>query len=127
MCLLHLSTIKTEQNEVHVPTANDGEHLSALITFNFSAKITHTPGILTPRDFHPDRSGGRVVSRWKSPDVMVNCELSLHVMVSVSSGENHPTLWQVWVWSENHPMLWLEWVFGFPVDALTLYKLTKLH
>ena len=93
--LWNLSTIKTEQNEVHVPTANDGEHLSALITFNFSAKITHTPGILTPRDFHPDRSGGRVVSRWKSPDVMVDCELSLHVMVSVNSGENHPTLWLV--------------------------------
>jgi len=37
-----MSTIKTEQNEVHVPTANDGEHLSALITFKFSATITHT-------------------------------------------------------------------------------------
>jgi len=44
---LCLSTIKTEQNEVHVPTANDGEHLSALITLKFSATITHTPGILT--------------------------------------------------------------------------------
>jgi len=41
-----------------VPTANDGEHLSALITFKFSAKITHTPGILTPGDCHPDMSGG---------------------------------------------------------------------
>ena len=33
-----------------MPTANDGEHLSALITFKFSAKITHTPGALTPGD-----------------------------------------------------------------------------
>jgi len=41
---------------------------------------------------------------WKSPDIMA----------SVSSGENHRTLW-------------LEWVFGFPINALTLYKLTKLH
>jgi len=57
------STIKTEQNEVHAPTANDGEHLFALITFKFSAKITHSPGILTPGDFHPDRSGGHVVPR----------------------------------------------------------------
>jgi len=46
-----------------VPTANDGEHLSALITFKFSAKITHTPGILTTGDFHIDRSGGRMVPR----------------------------------------------------------------
>jgi len=65
----------SKQNKVHVPTANDGEHLSALITFNFSAKITHTPGILTPRDIHPDRSGGRLVPMWKSPNVMVDCEL----------------------------------------------------
>jgi len=61
------------------------EHLSALITFKFSAKITHTPWILTPGDFYPDRSGGHMVPRWKSPDVMV----------SVSSGESHPTLWLV--------------------------------
>jgi len=61
--LWNLSTLKTEQNEVHVPTANDGEHLSALITFKFSAKITHTPGILTTGDFHIDRSGGRMVPR----------------------------------------------------------------
>jgi len=39
------------------------EHLPALITFKFSAKITHSPGILTPGDFHPDRSGGHVVPR----------------------------------------------------------------
>jgi len=44
---------------------------------------------------------------WKSP----------HVMVSVISGENHPTLRLVWVWSENHATLWLVWVFCFPVDA----------
>jgi len=61
--LLNLSTIKIEQNEGHVPTANDGEHFSAMITFKFSAKITHTPGILSPADFHPDRSGGHVVPR----------------------------------------------------------------
>jgi len=48
-------------------------------------------------------------------------------MVGVSSGENHPTLWLMWVWGENHPTLWLECDFGFPVNALTLYKLTKLH
>jgi len=59
----NLSTIKKEQNKVHVPTTNDGEHLSALITFKFSAKVTHTPGILTPGDFHPFRSGGHVVPR----------------------------------------------------------------
>jgi len=34
------------------------ELLSALITFKFSAKITHTPGIPTPSDFRPDKSGG---------------------------------------------------------------------
>jgi len=44
-----------------VPTANDGEHLSTLITFKFSAKITLTTGILTPGDFHTDRCGGHVV------------------------------------------------------------------
>jgi len=54
------------QNEVHVPTANDGEHLSALITFNFSTKIAHTPGILTAGDFHPDRSGGPSVKITRS-------------------------------------------------------------
>jgi len=45
--------------------------LPALITFKFSAKITHTTGIPTPGDFHPDSSGGHVVPRRKSPDVMV--------------------------------------------------------
>ena len=29
--LWNLSTIKTEQNEVHLPTFNDGEHLSDVI------------------------------------------------------------------------------------------------
>jgi len=56
------------------------------ITFKFSAKITHIPGILTPGDFNPDRSGGHVVPRWKSPDVMVGCEFgwkSPVIMVSV--------------------------------------------
>jgi len=97
--LWNLSTIKTEQNEVHEPTANDREHLSAVITFKFSAKITHTPGILTPVEFHPDRSGGHVVPKWKSPGVMVDCEFrwkSPEIMVSVSSGENHPALLLVW-------------------------------
>ena len=32
-----------------------------------------------------------------------------------------------WYLGENHPTLCLEWVFYFPVDALTLQKLTKLH
>jgi len=76
------------------------EHLSALITFKFSAKITHTTGILTPVDFLPDRSGGHVVPGRKSPGVMVDCEFgwkSSVVMVSASSDENHPTLWLVWV------------------------------
>ena len=84
--LWNLSTIKTEQNEVHVPAANDG-HLCALITFKFSGKITHTPGILTPGDFLPDRSGGHVDPRWKSPNVVVDCEFgwqSPNVVVSVS-------------------------------------------
>jgi len=52
-----------QQHEVHVPPANDGEHLSALITFKFSAKITNTPGTLTPGNFHLDRSGGLVVPK----------------------------------------------------------------
>jgi len=93
------------------------EHLSALTTFKFSVTITHTPGILTSGDFYQGRSGGHVVPRWKSPDVMFSVSSgwkSPQIMVSVSSGENHPTLW-------------LEWVFCFPVDALTLSKLTKLH
>jgi len=46
-----------------VSIANDGEHLSALITFKFSAKITHTPAILIPDDFHPHRNGGHVAPR----------------------------------------------------------------
>jgi len=58
-----------------VPTANDGEHLSALITFKFSAKVTHTPGILTPVGFHPDRCGDHVVPRRQSPDVVVSVSL----------------------------------------------------
>jgi len=77
---------KQNKTRFNVPTANDGEHLSALITFKFSAKITHTPGMLTPGDFHPDRSGGHVVPRWKSLDVMVDCEFRWNapdVMVSV--------------------------------------------
>jgi len=32
-----------------------------------------------------------------------------------------------WYLGENHPTLWLDWLFCFPVDALTLYKFTKLH
>jgi len=40
--------------------------------------------------------------RWKSPDVMV----------SVNSGENHPTLW-------------LEWVFLFPCWCLDIVKIDK--
>ena len=47
------------------------EHMPALITFKFSAKITHTPGIPAPGDFHPDKSGGHAVPRWRSPHVMV--------------------------------------------------------
>ena len=47
------------------------EHLPALIAFKFSGKITRTPGIPTPGDFHPDRSSGHVVPGWNSPDVMV--------------------------------------------------------
>ena len=78
--LWNLSAIKTEQNEVHAPTANDAEHLSALITFKISAKIINTPGILTPSDFHLYRSGGHVVP-----------------------GENHPTLWLIVSLGENHP------------------------
>jgi len=47
------------------------EDLPALITIKFSAKITHTPGIPIPGDFHPERSGGHVVPRWWSAQVMV--------------------------------------------------------
>jgi len=83
---------------------------SSSITLKFSATITHTPGILTSGDFYPGSSGGHVIPRWKSPDVMVSVSSgwkSSQTMVNISSGENHPTLW-------------LEWVFCFPVDALTL-------
>ena len=81
--LWNLSAIKTEQNEVHVPATNDGEHLSVLFTFKISAKITHIPGMLTPGVFYPDRS----FPKWKSLGVMVNCEFRWkwpHVMVTVS-------------------------------------------
>jgi len=169
-----------------MPTAKHGDHLFALITFKFPAKITHTPGILTPGDLHPERSGGHVVPRWKSPDVVVSVSSgwkSPYVLVNVISGKNHPTLWLVLVWGENHLTLLVEqfilmrfrnpiryprienrvprirenyhqvprireigslqvhtgyltaslkktgldWVFGFPVNALTLYKFTKLY
>ena len=73
-----------------MPTANDGEQLSSLITFKFSAKITHTPGILIPFDFHPDKGSDQVVPRWKSPDVMVDCEFGL-------SPPNPP----LYVWHES--------------------------
>jgi len=98
--------------------ANDGERLFALITFKFSAKITHTHGKPTPGDFHPDRSGGHVVPWWHSPDVMVRVSSewkSPHVMVSVSSSENHPTLWLGW----KLPHVMVRVSFCFPVDALT--------
>ena len=55
-----------------MPTANNGEHLSALITFKFSAKISHTPEILTSGDF----TWTGVVATW-------------------SLGENHSTLWLI--------------------------------
>ena len=42
--------------------------------FQVFAKITHTPGVLTLGYFNPGRSGGHVVPRWKSPNVMVDCE-----------------------------------------------------
>jgi len=48
------------------------EHLPALIT-----KVAHTLGIPTPGDFHPDRSGGHVVPRWISPEVMVRVSFLL--------------------------------------------------
>jgi len=70
--------------------------------------ITHTPGIQTPGDFLPDRSGDHVVSRWKSSYVMVDCDFgwkSPDIMVSLG---------------ESNLGLWLVWVFCFPVDALTL-------
>ena len=47
-------------------------------------------------------------------------------MVGVSSGENHPTLWLVWVWGANHPTLWLEWVFGFPVNPLESANIPRM-
>jgi len=143
--LWNLPTIKTEENEVHMPTANDLEHVSTLLTFKFSAKIIHTTGTLTTGDFHQERSGGHVVPTWKSSEIMVDCEFGCKwpdSMVSVSSGENQPTLWLVWVWvkitsryeywivwvwGKNHPTLWLECVLCFPVDAMTLQKLIKLH
>ena len=61
--------------------------VGARITFKFSAKTTLTLRILNQGYFHPDRSSGDVVPRWKSPDVMVDCEF----------GENRPILCLVWV------------------------------
>jgi len=69
--------------------------------FQVFAKITHTPGIPSLGDFNPDRSGDHV-----------------------PLGESHATLWLIVSSGET---LWLVWVFGFPVNALTFYKLTKLH
>jgi len=106
-------------NRFHNPGANC-QRWGALLCIDHIqvfANITHTPGILTLGDLNPDRSGGHVVPKWKSPNVMVDWEFgwkSPGIMVSVSSGE-------------NHPMSSLVWVFRFPVNALTLYKLIKHH
>jgi len=69
-----------------VPSASEGEHLSALITFKFSAKITHT----TPLEHQP-----RVISTLTG------------VVATWSLGENHPTLWLIVSLGENHPVLLL--------------------
>jgi len=61
-----------------VPSANDWEHLSVLITFKFSAKIANVPGIQTG-----------VVATWSLG------ENHLTLWLFVSSGENHLTLWSV--------------------------------
>ena len=79
--------------------SNGGEHLFALITQVFCKDHSH-PWKTDPCDFHPDRSGGHVVPRWKSPDVMVRVSLewkSPQVLGGVNSGENPRTLWLVWV------------------------------
>jgi len=68
-----MSTTKTEQNEVHVPTDNDGEHLSALITTSFLQRL------LIPLENWP-----QVIS------------IQTGVVATWSLGENHPTLWSEW-------------------------------
>jgi len=65
-----------------VPTANNEDHLSALITFKFSAKITHSPEILTPGD--STLTG--VVATWPL-------------------GGNHPMLWLIVSSGKNYPTL----------------------
>ena len=52
------------------------------------------------KHFKKCRNKDHVVPRWKSPDVMVDCEFgwkSPDIMISVNSGENHPALLLVWV------------------------------
>ena len=109
-----------------MPNASDGEHLLAMITFKFSAKITHTPGILTSGDFHPDTSGGHVVPRWKSPDVTVDCEFgwkSSCVMGSVSlrwkSPDRPDVMFRVsFGWKSNDVMVRV--IFLFPCWSLKI-------
>jgi len=66
----------SKQNKTRFTTGANCQRwwtLVVLITFKFSAKITYTPGILTPGDFQPDSTSGQVVLRWKSPDCMADC------------------------------------------------------
>ena len=74
-----------------MPSVNDGEHVSALITAKFFVQITHTPGILLPGDFHPDGNGGCMVPRWKSPDVMVRVSFVSLLMPWHCKNRQNPT------------------------------------
>jgi len=92
--LQNLSTIKTTKRGSRANCQRWGA-LVCIDHFQIFANITHTPGILTLGDFNSDRSGDHVVPRWKSPNVMIDCEFgwkSPDIMVSVSSSENYPTL-----------------------------------
>ena len=71
----------SKQNKTRF-TCNDGEHLFALITFKFSAKITQIPEILT----------------W-----VVSTQTG--VAATWSLGENHQMLWLILSSGDRHPML----------------------
>ena len=91
--LWNLSTIKTEHNEVHVPTASANDE-STCRHWSLSSFLQR---LITPLDYQPP-----VISTWTG-------------------------VVATWCLGKNLPTLWLERVFCFPVNALTLYKLKKLH
>jgi len=99
-----------------MPTAIDGEHLSALITFKFSAKITHTPGILIPGDFDPDRGGGHVLAEF--------CEFS-SLFRSFVESTSHIFVWKI-AFVFHHIKIFQNQHVVFS-DRMSLKRLAKLY